>query len=521
VPSSYDTLRPQPPSAQTTAALGRRLASAARVLIDADAVGQLSARGNGALADALARHIQRSKSDRQLWLFLVALTASFPDVDVFLEARRALGVSSPEFALSAVLESVQQSFHPLECLDYDLDIVVDVPVVDVDFCAKYNHNTGIQRVVRETLSRWNGAHELVLACWSAGDNGLRQLSTVERSRVVDWDAWKQTPESARPAEPPPGFRPRLVVPYGTIVLLPEVARDGYWSALSALARFSGNRVGMIGYDTIPIASADLIADGESEKFAKYLSIVKNADRIAAISASAAGEFRGFARAASAQGIPETEVVSVPLAVQTPARGSESAHRSAPIPRTGRPSSKLVLMVGNQEARKNNLAVLFAAESLWREGIDFRVRMIGGGKSAYTRFVDSEVKRLKSAGHGVELLRGASDDVLVDSYAEAYCTVFPSTHEGFGLPVAESLAMGVPSITTGYGSTLEIAVGGGCLTVDPRDDRQLVDALRTILTEPGVRERLAGEAEARPPRDWNDYAADLWRDLVEPLERDKR
>ena len=39
-------------------------------------------------------------------------------------------------------------------------------------------------------------------------------------------------------------------------------------------------------------------------------------------------------------------------------------------------------------------------------------------------------------------------------------VFPSVHEGYGLPVAESLALGTPVITTEYGSTAEIAAGGG-------------------------------------------------------------
>ncbi|MEF2977768.1 glycosyltransferase [Subtercola sp. YIM 133946] len=516
----FDAVTPPPPSPATTAALGQRLGAAAAVLLaghPAGHVDDLLARGNGVLADALVRHVQQTKVDSELWLVLVALTAAFPDVEFFLGVRRSLGVTAPEFALSSVFETIQQSYRPLKCLDSELEIVTDRPVADVDFCAKYDHNTGIQRVVRETFSRWIGDHELELACWSAGDNALRELSPVERRRVVDWDAWKQTPPASRPTSTPPGFRPRLVVPYATTVLLPEVARDGYWSALSSLAQFSGNRVGLIGYDTIPIASADLIAENESEKFAKYLSIVKNADRVAAISASAADEFRGFARAASAQGIPPATVVSVPLAVQTPTRGTAPARRAG----QGRPASKLVLMVGNQEPRKNNLAVLFAAETLWREGLDFRLRMIGGGSSEYTRFVDREVKRLARAGHAVELLRGAPDSVLVDSYAEAHCTVFPSTHEGFGLPVAESLAMGVPSITTDYGSTLEIAEGGGCLTVDPRDDRQLVAALRSMLTEPGVHERLVAEAEARPPRDWNDYAAELWHDLVDPLERDLR
>ncbi|RFA22648.1 glycosyltransferase [Subtercola boreus] len=535
----FSPVVPERASEALREALGRRLGVVAEVLLGdsaraapgahkaSDATAALIARGSGVVADVLARRVRQNRCEDELWLLLVALTASFPHTDLVLRARRALGVASPEFALAAVLEAVYQSPERLESLGYDLTVESVSAVADVDFCARYDHNTGIQRVVRETMSRWNGVHDVRFACWSEGDDAFRELTPLERRRVVDWNAYRAEGPSARRSPSPdaptgtPPARPTLVVPWHTTVILPEVAHAGLWAPLASLARFSGSRVAMIGYDTIPIGSADAIMPIESEKFAKYLTVVKNATRIAAISASAADEFRGFVGAVSAQGVTGPHVGCVTLAVESPgqrlpapgaardpAAGSAGADDAHPAP--------LVLIVGNQEPRKNLLAVLFAAETLWREGVSFRLRMIGGGRPDYTRIIDRECRRLRRAGFAVEVLRGAGDEVLARSYRDAYFTVFPSTHEGFGLPVAESLAMGVPSITSDFGSTQQIADGGGCLTVDPRDDQSIIRGMRRLLGDPAERERLAAEARARVPRSWDDYASDLWNELLEPL-----
>jgi glycosyltransferase involved in cell wall biosynthesis len=109
----------------------------------------------------------------------------------------------------------------------------------------------------------------------------------------------------------------------------------------------------------------------------------------------------------------------------------------------------------------------------------------------------------------------SEEELWQAYHDASFTVFPSFHEGYGLPVAESLACGTPVITTNYGSTREIAEGGGALLINPRDDDELTDAIRRALTDDALLEKLRAEAVARSPRSWDDYARDLWQALSAP------
>ena len=110
---------------------------------------------------------------------------------------------------------------------------------------------------------------------------------------------------------------------------------------------------------------------------------------------------------------------------------------------------------------------------------------------------------------------ATDTELAAAYHHARFSVFASLHEGYGLPVAESLAYGTPVITTNYGSTHDIAAAGGAILIDPRDDDALTDAMRSLLTDDHLLHTLRQQLHTRPTRTWEHYAHDLWHHLVQP------
>jgi glycosyltransferase involved in cell wall biosynthesis len=485
-------------------AVDRRLAAIASVLLPGPERPPAEAGAEALLAE-LAGAVRRSGRNDELWLLVVGLTTVFPAADELLAVRRRLELAEPGAELPALLEATRPIAVALGHLDRDLELVVGGIVVDVDFCATHVHNTGIQRVVRQTMARWERqARPVTLVGGFADASGLRTLTAVERRRVVSWRG------AAGALTDDPAERDAvLVVPFRSVVLLPEVPEHHRCDRLAALAEFSGNRVGAIAYDTIPIASADAVPLAETERFAHYLTIVKHVDRMAAISNTAAEEFRGFAGALAAQGLPGPEVEAVVLPVELPDLPD------AP-PEAAAGPERLIVCVGSQEPRKNQLAVLFAAEVLWREGHEFALQFIGGGSRWFTRRMDRAVRRLVRKGRQVTVRRGLADAEIVAAYRQAMFTVFPSTHEGYGLPVAEALTLGVPVVTTGYGSTAEIAAGGGCALVDPRDDESLIEVLRRLLTHPAEVEELRRQAVARGSRSWNDYATDLWDRLVAPL-----
>ena len=73
---------------------------------------------------------------------------------------------------------------------------------------------------------------------------------------------------------------------------------------------------------------------------------------------------------------------------------------------------------------------------------------------------------------------------------AACFVFPSLYEGFGLPVLEAMNLGTPVITSNSSSLPEIVGEKGALMVNPNKESELIDALRQILTDVGLREVLS-------------------------------
>ena len=174
----------------------------------------------------------------------------------------------------------------------------------------------------------------------------------------------------------------------------------------------------------------------------------------------------------------------------------------------------MLCVGSHEPRKNQEAVLFAAEVLSRAGLDFELVFVGGGNATALHDFDRRMRRLNARGAHVSSYRRLQDGQLWRLYARARFTVFVSLHEGFGLPVAESLALATPALTSNFGSLAEIARDGGCVTVDPRDDLAIVEAFRALLTDDELLGRLRAEAVARESKSWHDYADELWSEAIE-------
>jgi glycosyltransferase involved in cell wall biosynthesis len=96
---------------------------------------------------------------------------------------------------------------------------------------------------------------------------------------------------------------------------------------------------------------------------------------------------------------------------------------------------------------------------------------------------------------VKFLGHVTEIELAKLYSNASCLVFPSLHEGFGIPVVEAMSFGIPLICGQETSVAEIA-GNAALYVEMRNPHKLADALHAIAANDVLRSDLVALGKER-------------------------
>jgi len=157
----------------------------------------------------------------------------------------------------------------------------------------------------------------------------------------------------------------------------------------------------------------------------------------------------------------------------------------------RPAARpYILSLGALEPRKNIDTLLDAWNGLALSK-DFDLVVAGG--SGWSS--EKTLARLRSRPAGVRYLGYVPEDELPGLTAGATALVYPSLYEGFGFPVAQAMAAGVPVITSNNSCLPEIA-GGGALLVDPRSSAEIGAAIERLLTSPQLQQQLRSAGMAR-------------------------
>lgn len=140
---------------------------------------------------------------------------------------------------------------------------------------------------------------------------------------------------------------------------------------------------------------------------------------------------------------------------------------------GPPSVPYVLYVGERRGYKNFMQLLQAMEFL----PDLELHCVGGGALRVDEFAavpESLQRRVKHLGF-------ITDEALNEHYNRALCLVYPSSYEGFGIPVVEAMRAGCPVVSAECKAVLE--VGRDALTVaEDASPRALADAVMRLTSE---------------------------------------
>lgn len=213
---------------------------------------------------------------------------------------------------------------------------------------------------------------------------------------------------------------------------------------------------------------------------------RRADRVITISAAVADDVHARLR------VPRERLVPVLLG-----HGMKTPERITPAEevreRFALGEDRIVLCVSAALVHKNLARLLEAFAALATTEDDVRL-VIAGRPALEHDALRAAAERLAVADR-VTFTGWIDDPDLEGLYAAASCCVYPSLYEGFGLPVLEAMARGVPLACSNATSLPEVA-GDAAVLFDPHDTAAIADAVRSLLDDPQRAEALVASGRER-------------------------
>jgi glycosyltransferase involved in cell wall biosynthesis len=277
------------------------------------------------------------------------------------------------------------------------------------------------------------------------------------------------------------------------ILTPELFSEAERPGLSAFLERRTCRIAAIYHDAIPIKHPAITWPKSVERHPGYMKLLSRFDRVWAVSQASREELLGFWRWQGIARHPEVEVI--PLGADWPhfprTRGGQA--NPSPVPK--------IVSTGILEPRKNQGVLLDACEALRAGGLRMELHLVGRVNPHFGGQIEKRVKALSAAWPGLRHHKELGDAGLAALLRSARATAFPSIAEGCGLPLLESLWMGVPCVCSDIAAVAENAAGGGCLVVRGNTVEGWTEALRGVLTDPVLHARLLSEAAGRELPTW--------------------
>ncbi|AEG61871.1 glycosyltransferase family 4 protein [Desulforamulus ruminis] len=190
------------------------------------------------------------------------------------------------------------------------------------------------------------------------------------------------------------------------------------------------------------------------------------------------------------GLPEDRVAAIHLGVDSVFRPRTFANLQVPLGQFGLKPGSYSLCVATIEPRKNIMRLISAYRELPAQIRCQWPLVLVGERGWNSQEIHQEIIRAAQEGW-LKYLGYIPQGLLPLLYAGCRLFAYPSLYEGFGLPIAEAMASGVPVLTSNRSSMPEVA-GGASLLIEPEDEIALREGLSLALQDEGWRSRAVEE-----------------------------
>lgn len=190
--------------------------------------------------------------------------------------------------------------------------------------------------------------------------------------------------------------------------------------------------------------------------------------------------------------PKTDASKITVIYEGPTMAKPITSNQQPSRRSSNQiDTPYILSIGTLCPRKNQLRLIEAFNML-PNSLRLRTRLILAGGRGWQ---DEEIVELAKKSQNVEWRGYVSDDELTELLAGAAALAYPSLKEGFGLPILDAMALGVPVLTSNFGSMKEVA-GDAALFIDPFSVESIAKGLQRLVLDADLRDALITKGKER-------------------------